>query len=101
MRDEATFRGKSDLAETLRCGATCDGEGLSRIGEGAAMIGSRREAGPGDSGQAVRHMRMDRAEIRGRSTLGEAGLAGSAKQLGAPLEFVREVARSSRLPVVL
>src|SRR5205809_5242817 len=78
------------------CGATNLGEALRRIGEGAAMIRSKGEAGTGDIVEAVRHMRMITGEIRRLSTLGEAELAGSAKQLGAPLEFVRDVARSSR-----
>src|SRR5438445_10707899 len=83
------------------CGATNLGEALRRIGEGAAMIRSKGEAGTGDIVEAVRHMRMITGEIRRLSTLGEAELAGSAKQLSAPLEFVRDVAREGRLPVVL
>src|SRR5436190_2617450 len=83
------------------CGATNLGEALRRIGEGAAMIRSKGEAGTGDIVEAVRHMRMIGGEIKRLTTLGDEELAGSAKQLGAPLEFVRDVARSSRLPVVL
>jgi pyridoxal 5'-phosphate synthase pdxS subunit len=74
---------------------------LRRIGEGAAMIRSKGEAGTGDIVEAVRHMRQITGEIRRLRTLGEDELASSAKELAAPLEIVREVAREGRLPVVL
>ncbi len=99
--DESNHIDKWAFKVPFVCGATSLGEALRRIGEGAAMIRSKGEAGTGDIVEAVRHMRMITGEIRRLSTLGEAELAGSAKQLGAPLEFVRDVARSSRLPVVL
>jgi len=99
--DESNHIDKWAFKVPFVCGATNLGEALRRIGEGAAMIRSKGEAGTGDIVEAVRHMRMITGEIRRLSTLGEAELAGSAKQLGAPLEFVRDVARSSRLPVVL
>jgi pyridoxal 5'-phosphate synthase pdxS subunit len=83
------------------CGATNLGEALRRIGEGAAMIRSKGEAGTGDIVEAVRHMRLITGEIRTLGALAEDELATAAKDLGAPLELVREVARSGRLPVVL
>jgi pyridoxal 5'-phosphate synthase pdxS subunit len=83
------------------CGATNLGEALRRIGEGAAMIRSKGEAGTGDIVEAVRHMRVITGEIRRLGALSEDELATAAKDLGAPLELVREVARSGRLPVVL
>jgi pyridoxal 5'-phosphate synthase pdxS subunit len=83
------------------CGATNLGEALRRIGEGAAMIRSKGEAGTGDIVEAVRHMRRITGEIRRLATLGQDELATEAKELGAPLEIVREVAHAGRLPVVL
>ncbi|HEX3512251.1 MAG TPA: pyridoxal 5'-phosphate synthase lyase subunit PdxS [Solirubrobacteraceae bacterium] len=83
------------------CGATNLGEALRRIGEGAAMIRSKGEAGTGDIVEAVRHMRQIKGEIRRLATLSEDELASAAKELAAPLSVVREVAGEGRLPVVL
>jgi pyridoxal 5'-phosphate synthase pdxS subunit len=83
------------------CGATNLGEALRRIGEGAAMIRSKGEAGTGDIVEAVRHMRQITSEIKRLHTLGEDELATAAKELPAPLELVREVAHDGHLPVVL
>jgi pyridoxal 5'-phosphate synthase pdxS subunit len=83
------------------CGATNLGEALRRIGEGAAMIRSKGEAGTGDIVEAVTHLRKIRGEIRRLATLEEAELATAAKELGAPLQLVRQVAHDGRLPVVL
>jgi pyridoxal 5'-phosphate synthase pdxS subunit len=83
------------------CGATNLGEALRRIGEGAAMIRSKGEAGTGDIVEAVRHMRLIVGELRRLQALGDEELATAAKDLRAPLELVREVAREGRLPVVL
>ncbi len=83
------------------CGATNLGEALRRIGEGAAMIRSKGEAGTGDVVQAVRHMRAIRSEIRRLGLLDDSELATAAKQLQAPLDLVRGVAREGGLPVVL
>ena len=83
------------------CGATSLGEALRRIGEGAAMIRSKGEAGTGDIVEAVRHLRSIGGEIRRIATLDDGELAGAAKDLGAPLDLVRSVARDGRLPVVL
>ncbi len=83
------------------CGATNLGEALRRIGEGAAMIRSKGEAGTGNVVEAVRHMRTIRAGINRLSTLRPEELAAAAKELPAPLEVVQEVAASGRLPVPL
>jgi pyridoxal 5'-phosphate synthase pdxS subunit len=83
------------------CGARDLGEALRRIGEGAAMIRSKGEAGTGDVVEAVRHIRAITAHIRRLTMLGDDELMSEAKQLGAPYELVRDVARGGRLPVVL
>src|ERR687884_857285 len=83
------------------CGARNLGEALRRIGEGAAMIRSKGEAGTGDVVEAVRHIRAIVGHMRRLTTLGDEELMHEAKQLGAPYELVREVARSGKLPVVL
>jgi pyridoxal 5'-phosphate synthase pdxS subunit len=83
------------------CGATNLGEALRRIGEGAAMIRSKGEAGTGDIVNAVTHMRKITGEIRRLGALEEAELASAAKELAAPLDLVRGVAERGKLPVVL
>ena len=83
------------------CGATNLGEALRRIGEGAAMIRSKGEAGTGDIVEAVRHMRQIRGDIAKLAVMDSAELATAAKNLQAPLEIVREVAEKGKLPVVL
>jgi pyridoxal 5'-phosphate synthase pdxS subunit len=83
------------------CGATNLGEALRRIGEGAAMIRSKGEAGTGDIVNAVTHLRRIRSEIRRLTMLGADELPTAAKELQAPLNLVRQVARDGRLPVVL
>ena len=83
------------------CGATNLGEALRRIGEGAAMIRSKGEAGTGDIVEAVRHMRAINAQIRRLTMLDDAELATASKELQAPLDLVRGVAAEGKLPVVL
>ncbi len=83
------------------CGATNLGEALRRLTEGAAMIRSKGEAGTGDVSNAVTHMRTIRREIARLASLPEDELYVAAKELQAPYELVREVARSGELPVVL
>src|SRR5437762_4849920 len=99
--DEAHHIDKWTFKVPFVCGATSLGEALRRIGEGAAMIRSKGEAGTGDIVEAVRHMRMITGGIRRLTTLDDAELGAAAKELGAPLELVRDVARTSRLPGVL
>jgi pyridoxal 5'-phosphate synthase pdxS subunit len=83
------------------CGATNLGEALRRIGEGAAMIRSKGEAGTGNVVEAVRHMREIVGGIKRLAQLRPEELAGAAKEHRAPLEVVREVADLGRLPVPL
>jgi len=81
------------------CGARDLGEALRRIGEGAAMIRTKGEAGSGNIVEAVRHLRRVCGEIRRLTTLREEELMAAAKQLGAPYELVRLVAQEGKLPV--
>ncbi|HVA33911.1 MAG TPA: pyridoxal 5'-phosphate synthase lyase subunit PdxS [Candidatus Baltobacteraceae bacterium] len=83
------------------CGARDLGEALRRIAEGAAMIRSKGEAGSGNIVEAVRHMRAITDAIRDLSVAPKEELVARARDLGAPLELVREVAASGKLPVVL
>jgi pyridoxal 5'-phosphate synthase pdxS subunit len=83
------------------CGATNLGEALRRIGEGAAMIRSKGEAGTGDVSNATGHMRQIRAEIARLTSLPPDELYAAAKELQAPYDLVREVARAGKLPVVM
>ncbi|MGH2703916.1 MAG: pyridoxal 5'-phosphate synthase lyase subunit PdxS [Actinomycetota bacterium] len=83
------------------CGATNLGEALRRIGEGAAMIRSKGEAGTGNIVEAVTHLREIVDHIRRLTTAAPEQLMTAAKELGAPIELVREIASSGRLPVVL
>src|SRR5271167_992026 len=99
--DEANHIDKWAFKVPFVCGATNLGEALRRIGEGAAMIRSKGEAGTGDIVEAVRHLRVIRSGIRRLGTLDEAELPSAAKELAAPLELVRTVAGEGRLPVVL
>src|ERR687890_959656 len=99
--DEANHIDKWAFKVPFVCGATNLGEALRRIGEGAAMIRSKGEAGTGDIVEAVRHMRSITGAIRRLSTLDDAELATEAKELQAPLDIVRSVAREGKLPVPL
>jgi len=82
------------------CGATNLGEALRRIGEGAAMIRTKGEAGTGDIVNAVTHMRAVFGHIRKLSSLAPEELYSEAKNVQAPYELVRWVAEHGRLPVV-
>jgi pyridoxal 5'-phosphate synthase pdxS subunit len=81
------------------CGARDLGEALRRIGEGAAMIRTKGEAGSGNIVEAVRHIRKVLGHLRRLATLGAEELMAEAKELGAPYELLRAVAREGRLPV--
>jgi len=83
------------------CGARNLGEALRRIGEGAAMIRSKGEAGTGNIVEAVRHLRAITDGIRKLTVVPEEELMTMAKELGAPYELVREVRELKHLPVVL
>jgi pyridoxal 5'-phosphate synthase pdxS subunit len=97
--DEENHIWKHDFKAPFVCGARNLGEALRRIAEGAAMIRTKGEAGSGNIVEAVRHMRAIMGEMRRLTTLREDELMHEAKQLGAPLELVRWVARNGRLPV--
>jgi pyridoxal 5'-phosphate synthase pdxS subunit len=99
--DEVNHIDKWAFKVPFVCGATNLGEALRRIGEGAAMIRSKGEAGTGDVVEAVRHIRQIRSEIKQLSVTDEHELAARAKELRAPLQIVRDVARKGSLPVVL
>ncbi|MEW6753782.1 MAG: pyridoxal 5'-phosphate synthase lyase subunit PdxS [Candidatus Latescibacterota bacterium] len=81
------------------CGCRDLGEALRRIGEGAAMIRTKGEAGSGNIVEAVRHMRRVTDQIRGLTVLRPEQLMHTAKELGAPYEVVRWVAQNGKLPV--
>jgi pyridoxal 5'-phosphate synthase pdxS subunit len=81
------------------CGARNLGEALRRIGEGAAMMRTKGEAGTGNIVEAVRHLRAIRSGIRRLTMLSPDELANEAKELGAPLSIVKLVAETGKLPV--
>jgi pyridoxal 5'-phosphate synthase pdxS subunit len=98
--DEAHHIDKWAFESPFVCGATDLGEALRRIGEGAAMVRTKGEAGTGNVVEAVRHMRAIRSGIRRLTVLGADELAAAAKDLRAPVDLVRRVAEEGRLPVV-
>ena len=97
--DEEHHVAKHDFRSPFVCGARDLGEALRRIGEGAAMIRTKGEAGSGNIVEAVRHLRSVTGEIRALAALRPEELPTAAKELGAPVEWVRSVAREGRLPV--
>jgi pyridoxal 5'-phosphate synthase pdxS subunit len=97
--DEENHISKHGFTVPFVCGCRNLGEALRRIGEGAAMIRTKGEAGSGDIVEAVRHLRAVRSGIRHLGTLDEHELMAHAKQLGAPYEQLRWVAENQRLPV--
>lgn len=99
--DEFNHVDKFEFKAPFVCGATDLGEALRRIGEGAAMIRSKGEAGTGNIVEAVRHMRQITSGIRQLGTLSSVELPSAAKDLAAPLEIVRHVATRGWLPVPL
>jgi pyridoxal 5'-phosphate synthase pdxS subunit len=97
--DETNHIDKFAFKVPFVCGCRNLGEALRRIGEGAAMIRTKGEAGSGNIVEAVRHMRAVRSAIRRLTTMGPEELMAEAKELGAPIELVRMVARDGKLPV--
>ena len=91
---------KNNFTVPFVCGARNLGEALRRIGEGAAMIRTKGEAGTGDVVEAVRHGRTVLGEIRRLQNLPEEELMAFAKEIGAPYELVKETRELGRLPVV-
>jgi pyridoxal 5'-phosphate synthase pdxS subunit len=99
--DEAHHIDKWPFTIPFVCGATNLGEALRRISEGAAMIRSKGEAGTGNVVEAVRHLRSILGDIRKLTQADPAEQYGWAKQLGAPIGLVQEIAETGRLPVPL
>jgi pyridoxal 5'-phosphate synthase pdxS subunit len=98
--DEAHHVDKWAFKVPFVCGAINLGEALRRIGEGAAMVRTKGEAGTGNVVEAVRHMRTITTELARLTTLPPEALMSAAKELQAPYELVVEVARTGKLPVV-
>ncbi len=98
--DEQHHIDKWDFNVPFVCGCRNLGEALRRIGEGAAMIRTKGEAGTGDVVEAVRHARSVIGEIRRLQAMRTDEMAAYAKEIGAPYELVRETAELGRLPVV-
>jgi len=97
--DEVNHVDKHAFTVPFVCGCRNIGEALRRIGEGAALIRTKGEAGTGDIVEAVTHMRAIQSGIKQLTILEDAELMTRAKELGAPYELVRWVAREGRLPV--
>ena len=98
--DEAHHIYKHAFKVPFVCGCRNLGEALRRVGEGAAMIRTKGEAGTGDVVEAVRHARQVLGDIRTLQTLPEEEVMAFAKNIGAPYEFCLEVRASGRMPVV-
>jgi len=97
--DEENHIDKSVFKIPFVCGCRDLGEALRRIGEGAAMIRTKGEAGTGNIVEAVRHMRAVMREIRLLTTLDQSELMAEAKKLGAPFHLVQQIAKTGKLPV--
>ncbi len=98
--DEANHIYKHDFKVPFVCGCRNLGEALRRIGEGAAMIRTKGEAGTGDVVEAVRHARSVFGEIRRLKNMPKEELMAFAKEIGAPFELVKETRDLGTLPVV-
>ena len=97
--DEAHHIDKHGFRSPFVCGARDLGEALRRIGEGAAMIRTKGEAGSGNIVEAVRHLRQVMGDIRALTVLPPEEIPARAKELRAPVDLVRHVAQHGRLPV--
>ncbi len=97
--DEAYHIEKNYFRMPFVCGATNLGEALRRIGEGAAMIRTKGEAGTGNIVEGVRHLRSLLSELKRLTTVDPVTLMTEAKNMGAPYELVLKVAKLGRLPV--
>ncbi len=98
--DEHNHIDKGKFTVPFVCGARTLGEALRRIGEGAAMIRTKGEAGSGDVVEAVRHMREITGHITKIQHIPEEEFMAEAKKIGAPIDLVKETAKLGRLPVV-
>ncbi|HLF09511.1 MAG TPA: pyridoxal 5'-phosphate synthase lyase subunit PdxS [Dehalococcoidia bacterium] len=99
--DELHHINKHQFTVPFVCGCRDLGEALRRISEGAAMIRTKGEAGTGNIVEATRHMRLVMDEIRKLQNMSDDELYSEAKNLGAPVELVREVKELGRMPVVM
>ncbi len=99
--DEENHIDKWDFTVPFVCGATNLGEALRRIAEGACLIRSKGEAGTGNVVEAVRHLRTINKQLRRLRSADTSELFALAKELGAPLALVQEVASTGQLPVPL
>jgi pyridoxal 5'-phosphate synthase pdxS subunit len=97
--DDENHIWKHDYKVPFVCGARNLGEALRRIAEGAAMIRTKGEAGSGNVVEAVRHMRTIVSQMKKLTTMRDDELMREAKELGAPLELVRQIAKTGKLPV--
>ncbi len=97
--DEENHIDKHQFQVPFVCGCRELGEALRRIGEGAALIRTKGEAGSGNIVEAVRHLRQMNREMRRLTVMGEEERMAEAKRLGAPYELVRLVAENGKLPV--
>jgi pyridoxal 5'-phosphate synthase pdxS subunit len=97
--DESNHVDKFAFNVPFVCGCRNLGEALRRIGEGAAMIRTKGEAGSGNIVEAVRHMRLVTGHLRKLASMRQEELMTEAKELGAPFELVRLVAETGKLPV--
>src|SRR5258706_1542932 len=97
--DEEHHIDKTQFKIPFVCGARNLGEALRRIAEGAAMIRTKGEAGSGNVVEAVRHMRTIVSQMRQLTTMRDDELMHQAKELGAPLDLIRQVAKTGKLPV--
>ena len=97
--DEHNHVWKHDFKVPFVCGCRDLGEALRRIGEGAAMIRTKGEAGSGNIVEAVRHMRKVISQIKELTTMGNDELMAQAKKLGAPFSLVQQVSKLGKLPV--
>jgi pyridoxal 5''-phosphate synthase, synthase subunit Pdx1 len=98
--DESNHIYKHDFKVPFVCGCRNLGEALRRVGEGAAMIRTKGEAGTGDVVEAVRHARTVLGEIRKLQNMPEEEVMAFAKEIGAPFELVLETRKLGRMPVV-
>jgi pyridoxal 5'-phosphate synthase pdxS subunit len=97
--DEKNHIWKKDFKIPFVCGARDLGEALRRIGEGAAMIRTKGEAGSGNIVEAVRHMRTIQAQMKNLTVMDHSELMATAKELGAPFPLVEIVSKTGKLPV--
>jgi pyridoxal 5'-phosphate synthase pdxS subunit len=97
--DDVNHVWKHDFKVPFVCGCRNLGEALRRIGEGAAMIRTKGEAGSGNIIEAVRHMRTVQSDIKKFTTLKPDEIMAVAKEMGAPFELVKQVAETGKLPV--